>query len=88
MDKDKEVERLKQLIDSLSDEDIKLITRGERPNNISYNDFKVIHKTITNNIKSKLKKGKLIHPNYGTIKNDEGKEQEVKYKPYVNKENK
>jgi len=54
----KEVERLKEIINTLSKEETTMILRGERPLRIEYNDFKVLRKSIQDETKKYLK-GKI-----------------------------
>jgi hypothetical protein len=54
----KEVERLKEIINTLSKEETTMILRGERPLRIEYNDFKVLRKSIQDQTKKYLK-GKI-----------------------------
>lgn len=50
------VDHLKGIIDSLSNDEIKLICRGERPKRIDHTDFKVLRKTYNDNIRRYLNK--------------------------------
>ena len=51
------VDEIKVLLDSLSQEELKQIISGKRPERITKEDFKVIHKTINDQINNNLKKG-------------------------------
>jgi hypothetical protein len=93
------IENLKLLLDSLTPIEISQILCGERPKRqewitplnqngkMDYSDFKVIQKTINDNIKNHLK-GRTFYPTNIAIKNKKG--EIVKYekndKPYVKKE--
>lgn len=79
-----EIERLKVILDALSKNEVNMIVRGERPKEMNHYDFKVIRKTIQDQIKNK-RKGKTFYPAFGTIKDANGKEQRVQYQPYNKK---
>lgn len=85
------VDHLKAILDGLSPEEVTMITRGERPKQIVREDFIVIRKTIQDNIKTHLKKGKLLQPAFEEWRKEEVEVNGVKvlkdvrdhYKPYV-----
>lgn len=50
-----ETERLKEIINTLSDSEINMILRGERPLRIDFDDFRVLRKSYQDQIKNYLK---------------------------------
>lgn len=56
------VDKLKVLLDSITPEELKQIVSNTRPKRIDKEDFKVIYKTINDQIKNHLK-GKIAYSN-------------------------